>query len=69
MKANNPIMRKMLWVSLGEAVTTVEKLIASAVDRDVRAGLVVRLATLDQRLAALRDHWDMPGLPICKGLR
>ncbi len=65
----NPITRKMLWVSLGEAVTAVEKMIEAAADRDVRNMLVVRLATLDRRLAALRDNWDMPELPICEGRR
>lgn len=65
----NPITRKMLWVSLGEAVSAVEKLIAVAVDSDVRNALVARLATLDRRLAVLRDSWDMPDLPICEGRR
>jgi hypothetical protein len=64
MSANNPIMRKMLWVSLGEAVATVEKMIESAADWDVRDGLVRRLARFDQCLAAARDSWGMPDLPI-----
>ncbi len=63
----SPIMRKMLWVSLGEAVTAVEKMIESAADRDVRNKLVARLATLDRRLAAARDSWGMLELPIGQG--
>jgi len=46
----------MLVVSLEQAVTVVEKMIDAARDQDVRDQLVVRLARLDQYLAALRDH-------------
>lgn len=56
----SPITRRMLIVSLGEAMTAVEKMIASAVERDVRSALVVRLASLDQRMAILRDAADYP---------
>ncbi len=65
----SPIMRRMLWVSLGEAITQVEKMIEMAAERDVRNALVVRLATLDRRLAELRDTWGMPELPVCEGRR
>ena len=52
----SPIRRKMLVVSLEQAVTVVEKMIDAARDQDVRDQLVVRLARLDQYLAALRDR-------------
>lgn len=47
--------RDTLVVSLQEAVPIVERLIELALDPIVRNKLVARLATLDQRLAALRD--------------
>lgn len=65
----SPMMRKMMLVSLGEAVMAVEKMIEAAIDRDVRNILVARLATLDQRSAALRDGRDAPELPFCEGRR
>jgi hypothetical protein len=52
----NPLTRKMLWVSLGEAITKVERMIEMAVDRETRNKLVARLASFDQRLAMWRDR-------------
>lgn len=62
----SPILRDMMMVSLKQAIPIVEKMIESAVERDVRDGLVRRLAALDQRLSALRD---MPNIPWCEGRR
>ncbi|MEN6367734.1 MAG: hypothetical protein ABFC88_13060 [Thermoguttaceae bacterium] len=62
-----PTTRKMLWVSLGEAITIVERLIEVAAERQVRDGLVVRLAQLDREVAELRDKWGMPELPVAAG--
>jgi len=52
--------RDALVVSIREALPVVERLIVVAHDRDVRDKLVVRLATLDQRLATLRDALILP---------
>ena len=50
------IRRKMLVMSFKQAVMDVEKMNGAARDQDVRDQLVVRLARLDQYLAALRDR-------------
>ena len=44
-------------------MTVVEKMILATVDQEVRNMLVVRLAVLDQRLAAVRDKWNLGELP------
>lgn len=63
----SPIMRKMLWVTMGKVMTQVERAIERTVDRDQRNVLVFRLARLDRRLAEVRDAWGMPELPVCEG--
>jgi hypothetical protein len=59
----NLATRDLLCVSIAEAVTVVEKMILATVDQEVRNILVVRLAVLDQRLAAVRDKWNLGELP------
>jgi hypothetical protein len=58
-------MRKLWWVSLPQAIAQVEKTIKTTTERDLRDAMVIRLARLDQCLAAVRDKWDMPELPLC----
>lgn len=48
-------MLAMLKVSIEEAIPVVERMLSAARDRDIRSLLAVRLATLDQRLAAVTE--------------
>lgn len=48
-------MLAMLKVSIEESIPVVERLLSAARDRDIRNLLSRRLATLDQRLAAVTE--------------
>ena len=48
-------MLAMLKVSIEESIPVMERLIDAARDRDIRNLLSRRLATLDQRLAAVTE--------------
>ena len=54
------VKRVVLLEQLGRLITDVEKVMALSKVREDRIAWAVRVARIEQQIAALREKWNMP---------